>query len=175
MQDEQGETVTLEEVGAFVPFPSVLIDEWLPRLKDTEWRLLCVVVRQTLGWKSRKGRKRRDWMSQSQLMKRTGRYSAALSCALDALARQGLLCCSTAQGKPLLTPEERRQYRGRIYIALAPSLFEGAEEQQTEKERPKRKRSVTPPAPKSGRMFTGWEQAGAIFEKNWSAGSSAKD
>jgi len=70
----EDETVTLEEVGAFVPFPSALLDEWLPRLKDTEWRLLCVVVRQTLGWKNGKGRKRRDWMSQSQLMKRTGRY-----------------------------------------------------------------------------------------------------
>jgi len=109
------EQVTLEQVGAFVPFPSVLLDQWLPRLKDTEWRLLCVVVRQTLGWKSGKGRKRRDWMSQSQLMKRTGRYSAALSCALDALVREGLLCCSTNEGKPLLMPQERRQYRGRIY------------------------------------------------------------
>ena len=169
----QDETVTLEEVGAFVPFPSVLLDEWLPRLKDTEWRLLCVVVRQTLGWKRGEGRKRRDWMSQSQLIKRTGRYSAALSCALDALVREGLLCCSTREGKPLLMPQERRQYRGRIYIALAPRLFEGAQEQQ--KEQPKRKRFLAPSAPESGRMFTGWEQAGAIFEKSWSAGPSAKD
>jgi len=173
MQDEQGETVTLEEVGAFVPFPSVLMDEWLPRLKDTEWRLLCVVVRQTLGWKSGKGRKRRDWMSQSQLMKRTGRYSAALSCALDTLVREELLCCSTSEGRSLLTPQERRQYRGRMYIALAPRLFEGAEEEQ--KEKPKRKHSLAPSTPKSGRMFTGWEQAGAIFEKSWNTDSSTKD
>jgi len=65
---------------------------------------------------------------------------------------------------------------GRLYIALAPRLFEGAEEGH--KEKPKRKRSLAPLAPlapKSGRMFTGWEQAGAIFEKKWSAGSSSKD
>jgi len=86
------------------------------------------------------------------------------------LVREGLLCCSTAQGKLLLTPQERRQYRGRIYIALAPRLFEGAEEEQ--KEKPKRKRSLAPPSLKSGRMFTGWEQAGVIFEKRWSADSS---
>ncbi len=61
------------------PFPNHLLDNAMPRLRDTEWRLLCVLVRQTLGWqnKSEGGRKQRDWLTQAQLKKRTGRDSAA--------------------------------------------------------------------------------------------------
>ena len=34
----------------FAAFPCVLIDRLMPTLKDTEWRLICVIVRQTVGW-----------------------------------------------------------------------------------------------------------------------------
>jgi hypothetical protein len=112
--------IPLADIGAFVPFPMALFDEQMPRLKDTEWRLLCVIVRQTLGWKSGKGRKKRDWMSQKQLMTRTGRSSAALSGALDALVRKNLVVCQDKQGKPLLTPQQRRCHRGHVYFALSP-------------------------------------------------------
>ncbi len=65
----------------------------------------------------------RPWMSQSQLMKRTGRNSAALSAALDALVRKNLIECGDAEGEPLLTPQQRRRHRGRVYFALAPNLL----------------------------------------------------
>ncbi len=34
--------VRLSDIGAFVPFPTALFDDQMPKLKDTEWRLLCV-------------------------------------------------------------------------------------------------------------------------------------
>ena len=87
-----GEAVEL--LAPFTAIPNVLIDEVMPTLKDTEWRLLCVIARQTLGWVDKNGkRKQRDWMSQSQLIARTGRNSAALSTALDVLVRENLIEC----------------------------------------------------------------------------------
>ncbi len=119
--------IPFSQIGAFVPFPTALVDEQMPHLKDTEWRLLCVIVRQTLGWQSGKGRKKRDWMSQSQLMTRTGRNSAALSAALDALVRKNLIECCDKEGEPLITPQQRRRHRGRVYFALtSATLFKAA-------------------------------------------------
>lgn len=113
--------VLLSEIGAFVPFPSALLDAQMPKLKDTEWRLLCVIVRQTLGWQRGKGRKKRDWMTQKQLIARTGRNSAALSAALDALVRKNLVECHDSDGELLLSKQQRRQHRGRIYFSLSSS------------------------------------------------------
>ena len=158
--------VSLSDVGAFVPFPAALLDEQMPRLKDTEWKLLCVIVRQTLGWQKGKGRKKRDWMTQKQLMKRTGRASAALSAALDVLVRENLVECYDSEGETLLSPRHRRNHRGRVYFSLAPRLLQ----------------SVTVAAPKSrdrcdigyferpvengSRVFNGWIKAGHIAETN---------
>lgn len=108
------------------PFPNYLLNEVMPALKDTEWRLLCVVVRQTLGWKdvSSGGRKSSDWLTRAQLMKKTGRNSEALSHALDSLVQQNLIEARNKSGQPLRTPSQRRQVRGRIYYALHPLLIQ---------------------------------------------------
>lgn len=45
--------------------PNVILDEWMPKLKDIELRVLLVVVRQTLGWleNAETGtRKEKDWI-----------------------------------------------------------------------------------------------------------------
>lgn len=122
----------LSTVGAWVPFPSVFLDEVMPSLGDTEWRLLCVIVRQTLGWQQEPGahsgrRKQRDWMSQKQLITRTGRSSAALSAALDALVRKKLVECSDKRGEPLSTSAQRRRHRGRVYFSLPAHLWKKPE------------------------------------------------
>ena len=110
----------------FAAFPCVMIDSVMPTLKDTEWRLLCVIVRQTVGWAANGHRhKRRDWMTQSQLIVRTGRNSAAISAALDVLVRRRLVDATDEQGNLLLTPPERRRYSGRLYFGLC---FEGIED-----------------------------------------------
>jgi hypothetical protein len=101
------------------PFPNVLLDRWMPRLKDTEWRLLCVVVRQTLGWQGVDGtRKQQDWLTHSQLRAKTGRSSEAVSHALDSLVKQGLLEVRDEVGLLMDTPAKRRKHLGRLFLAL---------------------------------------------------------
>jgi len=105
--------------GGAVPVPNVVIDEVLPTLKDTELRVLLVVLRQTVGWRDAKGRsKTRDWLSHSQLVRRTGRGSDAISSAIATLVKRGLITVETSAGVPLATTGERRRYLGRLYFRL---------------------------------------------------------
>jgi len=109
------------------PFPNVLIDQIMPNLSDTEWRLLCVVCRQTLGFTSeggQGGRRTRDWLTHSQLKARTGRASEALSRAVDGLVRKNLIEVRTYAGEPLLTPQQRRRCQGMLFFSLAPRLIQ---------------------------------------------------
>jgi len=94
----------------------------MPTLKDTEWRLLCVIVRQTFGWQVDGRRKQRDWLTQSQLMVKTGRNNQAISRALDQLVRQGLVAVQDQGGQLLLSAAERRRYCGRLYYGLGADL-----------------------------------------------------
>lgn len=105
------------------PFPNGLIDEVMPTLRDTEWRLLCVVVRHTLGWRdgSQKGqRKASDWLTHRQLKAQTGRDSEAISKAVDALVKRGIIEVWSDTGKRLTTPHARRRCGGRLYFRLKP-------------------------------------------------------
>lgn len=74
--------------------PNVVIDRLMPDLKDTEVRVLLVVLRSTVGWN-------RDQhsviLSYSMLAQRTGRSSEAISNALKGLERKGLI--HIARGK----------------------------------------------------------------------------
>ena len=100
-----------------VPIPNTLFDAMLPTLKDTELRVLLIVLRQTIGRRDKQGRaKSRDWLSHAQLVKRTGRGSDAVSSAIAALVRRGLIQTETSTGTPLGSPAERRRYLGRLYF-----------------------------------------------------------
>ena len=114
--------------------PNVLLDDWMPRLTDTELRLLLIVTRQTLGFQatgkmergkpaSRQQRRACDWATHSQLKAKTGRASAAVSHAIDELITKGLLEVCTQDGTPLLTPQERRRWRSKMFFSLAPHLL----------------------------------------------------
>jgi hypothetical protein len=109
-----------------IPFPADLLDRAMPHLTDTEWRLLCVVVRQTLGWRDAAtgGRKGRDWLTQSQLTRRTGRSGKPVSQAISGLVGRGLIRVLSDQGLPLLTAAERRRYQGRHWFQLDPQWTE---------------------------------------------------
>lgn len=108
-----------------VPLPARLIDDLMPSLRDTEWRILCVVARCTLGWRdpASGGRKKADWLSRRQLLARTGRASEAVSNAVDALVRKGLLEATDARGRLLATPAERRRHGGAIYYKLSTGIL----------------------------------------------------
>ena len=103
------------------PVPNVLLDQVMPTLRDTELRVLLVVVRQTRGWQDGphvSQRKERDWLTQSQLMGRTGRGSGAVAQAVDVLVQAGLIEVQDRAGTPLNTAAERRRHLGRLYYRL---------------------------------------------------------
>jgi hypothetical protein len=101
------------------PFPDWLLDRLMPRLRDVEWRLICVLVRQTLGWQTGDGKpKQSDWLSHSQLRRRTGRSSSAISPAIEFLCRNRLVEIDDGQGNSLRTAFERRRHRGPLFFRL---------------------------------------------------------
>ncbi len=105
------------------PVPNVLFDTFLPRLSDTELRVLLVVNRATLGWKQGTGRKESDWLSHRQLQARTGRAGASVSHAIEALVRRGLLLVQDARGRARDSAHSRRATRGRLYYRLSDALL----------------------------------------------------
>lgn len=106
------------------PFPNWLVDTAMPSLRDTEWRVLCVVARQTIGFRSAfGGRKQFDWISHDQLKAKTGRESEAVSRAVDGLVRLRMIEVRSAAGYVLVTPRERRLYRGRLLYSLCEPSF----------------------------------------------------
>ncbi len=106
------------------PMPNALLDRVMPILRDTEFRVLMVVVRQTRGWQDgphMSQRKERDWLTQSQLMGRTGRGSGAVAHAVEALVQAGLIEVQDRAGTPLKTAADRRRHLGRLYYRLGPA------------------------------------------------------
>lgn len=117
-------------LGPVVPVPAILIDHLLPRLTDTELRVLLVVIRQTLGWISAEsvhGRKWRDWISQSQLTAKTGKSRDSVSRAVGALVEAGLVVVEKASGESLSSPHARKLARTRIYYRLDDQWFQRGE------------------------------------------------
>lgn len=116
-------TLPQSSLGTF--FPHILIDQTLPTLKGSEWHLLTVIIRQTIGWhdKATGTRKMRDWLTHGQLRSRTGKGLEAVCAAIDGLVQKGLIEVSDKQGCLLPTPAARRRCRGRLYYSLSPTLL----------------------------------------------------
>lgn len=112
--------------------PNVILDDWMPKLKDTELRVLLVVIRQTLGWiedKKTGKRKEKDWISRGQLMKKAGRGHTAIAKAVEELTKKRLIEALDGQGNRLETPQDRQKHGERIYYRFntfkpPASLFE---------------------------------------------------
>ncbi len=106
------------------PFPNHLLDQVMPVLKDTEWRVLCVIVRQTNGWINplTGRRKRSDWLTHRQLLRRTGRASAAICEAIQNLIIKELIEVHTETGHLLATAHDRRRSGNRLYYRLHPDV-----------------------------------------------------
>lgn len=111
--------------------PNIIFDDWMPRLSDVEFRVLLVVVRQTLGWiedPETKRRKEKDWISHSQLSMKTGKSGYAISKAIRSLVSDHhLIEAIDSKGRLLDTPEKRTRIGrgGKIFYRLnvhAPAL-----------------------------------------------------
>lgn len=103
------------------PFPNLLLDRVMRFLSDTEWRVLCVIVRQTYGW-----HKSEDWLSHSQLKSQTGRESAAVSRGIDTLVKGGLIVVRDRFDRRLHSTAERRRSRSGLVFAVHPLLLDSA-------------------------------------------------
>jgi hypothetical protein len=111
-----------EDPSHFTPFPNWLIDEVMPYVRDTEFRILVIIARQTLGWLNPHTGKRKqmDWLTQSQLKRRTGRASEAISHAIEVLVRRGFIEVVDNSGKIFRSAKERRRCTKNLYYRLAP-------------------------------------------------------
>lgn len=111
--------------------PNYILDDLMPRLKDVEFRVLLIIVRQTLGWiedKETGRRKEKDWISVGQFEKKTGCERWAIGRALSSLYKHGIIEAMTGDGKILETAKERQQAAEKIYFRLKtkePTLFDG--------------------------------------------------
>jgi hypothetical protein len=109
------------DLAPIVPMPSFYLDQVMPALTDSEWRVLCVVIRQTLGWIDPENfgeRKQRDWLTQSQFRIRTGKSRDSLSRALVGLLAKNLIRIENREGTLLDTPRKRQMAREHLYYSL---------------------------------------------------------
>ncbi len=107
---------------SFLPVPLAYF-ALMPSLSESEWRVLLVILRQTLGWidpASPTGRKERDWITQSQFREKTGKSRDSISLAVASLVNQGLISVEDRAGGPLSTPKSRQNNRDRLYFRLLP-------------------------------------------------------
>ena len=70
--------------------PNELVDHWLPFLKETELKVLLVIIRKTFGWN-----KKRDRISNSQLAQITGLAIDKAREAAKSLADKGVILRET--------------------------------------------------------------------------------
>jgi|SRR5579871_3802342 len=106
------------------PFPNSLFPA-MSRLRDTEWRVLCVIIRFTVGFVDpiTKHRKLTAPISHGQFKRWTGRESAAISSAIGVLADAGLIYITDLAGYPVSSRSQRRRARHRLVFGIAPRLL----------------------------------------------------
>jgi len=104
--------------------PNEIINDWLPKLKESELKVVIIVARQTLGWIENPitgTRKKEDWMTQKQLMKKTGLSNWAVSKATQSLVEKDLIEARDADSNILDTPKKRQlvgRHHKRIFYRL---------------------------------------------------------
>lgn len=103
--------------------PNIILGEWMPILSGSEFKIICLLARQTIGYEIDKEtgrRKDRDWMNIGQIKKRTGIRSAqTISKSIGILSeKHRLIETVTESGFLLDSPEKREKHSGKIYYRL---------------------------------------------------------
>jgi hypothetical protein len=102
------------------PVPNVVFDTYLKELKLAELKVLLIIIRQTLGWEDKRNkstRKEMDWISNSQLVVKTGNSARAINDAISILTYKNLIEVFSQSGEFLDTPEKRRGQQ-KLYFRL---------------------------------------------------------
>ncbi len=106
------------------PTPNIIFNGLMRKMNDTEFRVVMLVIRATLGWEADKEtgmRKSEDWISSRQLKEKTGRQSGALSKAIDKCIREGWIEARSKTGEVLDTKGKRKGKN--IYFRLGNSIL----------------------------------------------------
>jgi hypothetical protein len=106
------------------PTPNIIFNGLMRKMNDTEFRIVMLVVRATLGWIADKEsgmRKVEDWISSSQLREKTGRQSGAISKAIDHCIQEGWIEARNKNGEILDTKEKRKGKN--LYFRLGKSIL----------------------------------------------------
>ena len=95
--------------------PNIIFDKYLPNLKESELKILLIIIRQTYGWVNTKTgkRKTRDRITQSQFIKKTGLSRRVISKTIKSLVEKKLIIASDFERKELYDSIDRK---GKSYI-----------------------------------------------------------
>lgn len=97
----------------YTKFPDFILDSYQPQLSGAEFKVLAVIVRQTIGWN-----KKRDRLSQGFIMKKTRLSRRAVSSSVIRLEVLGMVRVSD-QCNHSLSPEHRK-YRNDLFFEIIP-------------------------------------------------------
>ena len=100
--------------------PNTLFDTYLIQLSFSELKILLYIMRQTYGWITKKGeRKKRDRITHGQFKIKTGLSRRIISQTIQSLIVKQLIRVTDFHGNLLHHPQERK---GKVSIYYAPCI-----------------------------------------------------
>ena len=103
------------------PIPNEFIDKWMVQLSAVSIRVFLKIARNTLGWRTEDGTKKRDWISHSQFGN-AGVSSRSVTTAIDELLSHHLIQVTDEKGNSLQDPKRRKKTH-RIYYSVHPNII----------------------------------------------------
>jgi hypothetical protein len=98
--------------------PNELFDKILPNISFSELKILLVIIRQTFGWKTKNGeRKKRDRISHEQFKQKTGLSRRIISETIQSLILKQNITVTARDGSLLHDSKARK---GKPWIYYAP-------------------------------------------------------
>lgn len=120
------------------PVPNVMLDRYLKELKLAELKVLLIIIRQTLGWEDKRTkseRKELDWISNNQLVLKTGSSHRAINDAISSLIQKNLIVVLSESGNFLDTSDKRRG-QAKLFYRLSNAIYADVESQGKSAEEP---------------------------------------
>jgi hypothetical protein len=97
--------------------PNTIFDNLLPSLSEKELKVLLIILRQTVGWVSKNGkRKSRDWISHRYFINTTGLSRKSITQAISLLIKKGFIRAETISHQTLESSNDRKGQM-RIYYS----------------------------------------------------------
>lgn len=105
--------------------PNILFDELLPYFKESELKVLLVILYQTRRWIDKRTGKPKewDWISISFFAKKTGLSKRAIGNAIGSLTLKRCIRVKNQNGRLITTPVGRRNAKKLFYKATLTHSF----------------------------------------------------